>query len=58
MLEDSWPVSMKITLSVKMAENSFVVLRIIFQYARFTKKQGACVDIQNWQKPTRARQAG
>jgi hypothetical protein len=30
MLEDSWPVSMKIALSIKMAGNSFVALRIIF----------------------------
>jgi hypothetical protein len=30
MFEDSWPVSMKIAFSVKMAGNSFVVLRIIF----------------------------
>jgi hypothetical protein len=30
MLEESWPVSMKIAFSVKMAGNSFVALRIIF----------------------------
>jgi hypothetical protein len=30
MLEDSWPVSMKIALSMKMTGNSFVALRIIF----------------------------
>jgi hypothetical protein len=40
MLEDSWPVSMKIALIVKMADNSFVVLRIIFQHANFAKNRG------------------
>jgi hypothetical protein len=30
MLEDSWPVFMKIAFGIKMADNSFVVLRNIF----------------------------
>jgi hypothetical protein len=38
MLEGSWPVSMRMALSIKMAENSVVVLRVIFKHASFTKK--------------------
>jgi hypothetical protein len=35
-----WPVYMRIALSIKMADNSPVVLSIIFHYASFTKKTG------------------
>jgi hypothetical protein len=38
MLEGSWPVSMGIVLSTKMADNSIAVLRVIFSTQALLKK--------------------
>jgi hypothetical protein len=59
MLEGSWPVSMKIALSIKNGRQQFLLsLELFFSTQALLKNRGACVDTQNWQEPTGARQAG